>query len=120
VYFDAVDVAPVDHTKLGALLNFHNAFDTHHMSDRLAFASMSHGLHNVFHRFAEKVDKKEVRPEQQRYHANQHKVVLAVKTADQTHFDKPVNMGRDLAQLTDKTDKKLKEIRVLRDLFCRR
>src|SRR5882724_7548830 len=34
--------------------------------------------------------------------------------------DKLVNTRRDLAQLTDKTDKNLKETRVLRDLLWRR
>src|ERR1044072_7937383 len=50
----------------------------------VTLASMSHRLHNVFHRFAEKIDKKYVQQEHQRYHgASQYEVVFAVKTADQ-------------------------------------
>ncbi len=50
----------------------------------IAFASERHRLHDVFHGPAEEIDKEQVQQEHRRDHgANQHEVVLAMKTGDQ-------------------------------------
>ena len=57
----------------------------HRRSQRkIAFASVSHCLHDVFHGFAKEVDKEQVQQEHRGDHgATQHKVVLAMKSTDE-------------------------------------